>query len=106
VNITEVTTIAGWIAGLAIVALVATGWRKRARPTADPARARRPLRAPIGVEVEELPSRGYLPPRWYQRVWSVLAMSGLAIWVGAVVATLIGFGTATLVIRVTEMLKK
>lgn len=68
--------------------------------------ARRPLRAPIGVEVEELPSRGYLPPRWYQRVWSVLAMSGLAIWVGAVVATLIGFGTATLVIRVTEMLKK
>jgi hypothetical protein len=106
VSITEVTTAAAWIVGLAIVALIATGWRKTARATADPARARRPHRAPAGVEVTALPSPLATRTRWWKRLWSVLAGSVLAIWVGAVAATAIGFGVAWMVITLTSMLKK
>ncbi|MEQ1702036.1 MAG: hypothetical protein ABMA25_18150 [Ilumatobacteraceae bacterium] len=105
-NITEVTTAAGWIAGLAIVALIATGWRKPARATADPARARRPLRAAAGVEVAELKAPLARRSPWWRRLWSVLAGSVLAVWVGAVLATVIGFGTAWAVITLTNMLKR
>ena len=105
-SITEVTTAAGWITGLAIVALIATGWRKPARVTADPARARRPNRAPIGLEVTEVKAPMATRSRWWQRLWSVVAGSVLAVWVGAVLATVIGFGTAYLVITLTNMLKK
>jgi hypothetical protein len=106
VSITEVTTAAGWIAGLAIVALVATGWRKTARATADPARARRPHRAPTGVEVTELKAPFNSRTRWWRRAWSVVAGSVLAVWVGAVAATALGFGVAWVVITLTSMLKK
>ena len=106
VSITEVTTAAGWIAGLAIVALVATGWRKPARVTADPARARQPSRAPVGLEVTDVEAPTYRRPRLYRRVWAVLASSVLAVWVGAITATVIGFVAALMVIRLTEMLNR
>ncbi len=106
VNITEVTTAAGWIAGLAIVALIAAGWRKPARATADPARARRPSSAPAGLEVAEIKATMARRTPWWRRLWSVVAGSILAVWVGAVVATIIGFGTAALVITLTNMLKR
>jgi hypothetical protein len=106
VSITEVTTAAGWIAGLAIVALIATGWRKPARATADPARARRPASAPTGLQVAELKAPMARRSPWWRRLWSVLAGSVLAIWIGAVVATILGFGTAWLVITLTNLLKK
>jgi hypothetical protein len=106
VSITEVTTKAGWVAGLAILALIAAGWRKPARATADLARARRPMRAPIGSELA--PVRAPLNPHipWWRRLWSVIATSVLAIWMGAVLATLIGFGLAYLVITLTSLLKR
>jgi len=106
VNITEVTTAAGWIAGLAIVALIAAGWRKPARATADPARARRPLSAPAGVEVSEIKAPMARRSPWWRRLWSVVAGTVLAVWVGAVLATIIGIGTAALVITLTNMLKR
>ena len=106
VSITEITTAAGWIAGLAIVALIAAGWRKPARATADPARARRPSSAPAGVEVSEVRAPLARRSPWWRRLWAVVAGSVLAVWVGAVVATIIGFGTAALVITLTNMLKK
>ena len=107
VSITEVTTAAGWIAGLAIVALVATGWRKPARATADPARARfMPKRAPVGLEVVDEEAPVYRRPRWWRRVWALVASSVLAVWVGAVVATVAAFGLAFLVIRLSEMLNQ
>jgi hypothetical protein len=61
VGITDVTTAAAWIVGLAIVALIAAGWRKRARATADPARARLPSRAPVGIPMEEVHAPLYRP---------------------------------------------
>jgi len=106
VSITEITTAAGWIAGLAIVALIAAGWRKPARATADPARARRPSSAPAGVEVSEVRAPLARRSPWWRRLWAVVAGSVLAVWVGAVVATIIGFGTAALVITLTNMLKR
>ncbi|MGB8859340.1 MAG: hypothetical protein WCC60_08790 [Ilumatobacteraceae bacterium] len=105
-SITEVTTAAGWIAGLAIVALIAAGWRKPARATADPARARRQATAPTGLEVAEVRATLARRSPWWRRLWSLLASSVLAVWVGAVMATIIGFGTAWLVITLTDMLKR
>lgn len=41
-----------------------------------------------------------------KRVWSVVAASALAVWVGAIVATVLGFGVAYAVITLTHMLKR
>jgi len=106
VSITEVTTAAGWIAGLAIVALIATGWRKTARATANPARARRPDRAASGVEVLAVDTPMDHRAHVLKRVWSAAAASALAIWAGAIVATVLGFGAAYAVITLTHMLKR
>lgn len=43
---------------------------------------------------------------WWRRLWAIFASSVLAVWIGAVVATIIGFGTAALVITLTNMLKR
>lgn len=106
VGITDVTTAAGWIAGLAIVALIAAGWRKPARATADPARALRPSRAPVGVPVEEAPTPLYRPASVWRRVWSLAAGSVIAVISGAVAATVLGFGFAYVVVTLSTMLKK
>ena len=106
VGITDVTTAAAWIVGLAIVALIAAGWRKRARATADPARARLPSRAPVGIPMEEVHAPLYRPASIWRRVWSLGAGTVIAILTGAVLATFLGFGLAFAVITLTEMLKK
>ncbi len=105
-NVTELTTAAGWIAGLAILALIASGWRKPARATADSARAR--LEPGTTVPPRLVERRAHLverTPLW-RRVWAVVASGGLALWVGAVAATVIAFGGAWIVITLTDMLKK
>jgi len=106
VNVTEVTTAAGWVAGLAIVALIATGWRQTARATADPARARRPDRAPTGLEVKGVEAPLYHGTHWIRRLWALATGSVLAVALAAVTATVVGFGTAYLVITLTSMLKR
>ena len=106
VGITEVTTAAAWIVGLAIVSMIAAGWRKSARATADPARARRPSRAPVGIPMEDVHAPLYRPASIWRRVWSLGAGTVIAIVTGAVLATFLGFGLAFAVITLTEMLKK
>jgi hypothetical protein len=98
VNVTELTTAAGWIAGLAILALIATGWRKPARATADPARE------PALLVEQKAPLAEHTP--WWKRVWAVVASSALALWVAAIAATALAFGTAWIVITLTDMLKQ
>lgn len=88
------------------MALIATGWRKTARATADPARARRPHRAPTGVELTTTNAPLAKRTRWYRRLWAVMAGSVLAVWTGAILATAIGFGVAWVVITLTGMLKR
>jgi hypothetical protein len=107
VNVTELTTAAGWIAGLAIVALIASGWRKPARATANPPRARseRPhLREGPQLVEHKAPLVTRIP--LWRRVWAVVASGGLALWVGAVAATVIAFGAAWIVVTLTDMLKQ
>ena len=106
VSITEVTVAAGWIAGLAILALIATGWRKTARATADPARARRPQQAEIGVEVVDLPAPIDRPTPIWRRLVAALGGTTLAVFFGAVTATFLGFGVAYAIITLTHMLKR
>ena len=55
-SLSELTTASAWIAGLAIVALIAAGWRKPARATVDPTREGRRSRAArerAALELEE-----------------------------------------------------
>lgn len=109
VSITEITIAAGWIAGLGLVALIATGWRKPARASADPARATRrdangsaddPLR------LTEIDTPLVRPVSARRRLQSAVAGVGLSIWVGAIAATFLGFGVSWLVITLTDMLKQ
>lgn len=104
-SLTSVTTTAGWIVGLAVLALVATGWRKPARATADPSRALIPRRERHGVAIEEHPTERYRRPSLLVRVRAALSTGVLSIIIGAVVATLASYGAAWLVIRLTDMLR-
>lgn len=94
------------MAGFALVALVLTGWRKTAR--AQP-KARRtsiddpPRRVPYAVtEVVTPPYHAAGPLR---RVWAAVASGGLAIVIGAVLATVIAFSLAWIVTTLTDLLK-
>ncbi len=94
------------MAALAIVALVLAGWRKNARaiprtPRREP-KLRRP-RVPIGVAEATVPL--YKRPNILRRVWAAVASGGLAVVIGAVAATIIAFGTAYLVITLTDLLQ-
>lgn len=105
-NLTSATTAAGWIVGLAILALIAAGWRKPARATADPSRARLPHRAKRGVPVEEVHTPSYRRTPIWVRIRAAAAGSVMAVILGAVTATLVGYGAALFVIRLTDMLRK
>ena len=105
VSITEVTIAAGWIAGLAIVALVATGWRKPARANTDSARARASAED-TSLPLTEVEAPIVAPPSGIRRLRSAGAGLGLAVWIGAIIATIVGFGVSWLVITLTDMLKR
>ena len=102
----ELTIATAWIAVLAILALVAAGWRKPARATADPARALRPRRARVGLPVVEAEAPLHRRTQWWRKVWALGAGSTMAVLTGMVAATLIGFGASWLVITLSHMLKK
>lgn len=92
---------------LALIALMAAGWRPRARATADPAHSRHPGYEDLAaLPVTELDAPLERPTPWLRRLWSVVAGFGLSLWVGAAMATVAGFGTAWLVIRLTDMLRR
>ncbi|MFN8024001.1 MAG: hypothetical protein U0Q03_20890 [Acidimicrobiales bacterium] len=108
-SLSELTTASAWIAGLAIVALIAAGWRKPARATVDPTREGRRSRAArerAALELEETSTdlAGGASP--WRKVWAVVASSGLALVTGAIIATVVSFGIAFTVIRLTDMLKR
>lgn len=92
---------------LAMVALIATGWRKTARATARTPRREPVVRrkwVPIGVAETTVPL--YRRPNVLRRIWAVIASSGLAIVIGAVVAIIIAFGMSYAVITLTDLLKQ
>jgi hypothetical protein len=95
-----------WIAGLAIVALMFAGWRKTARAQPKPPRDlfETPRRVPF--EVRESVAPPYHPAGALRRVWAVVASSGLAIVIGAVIATITAFSVAWVVTTLTDLLKQ
>lgn len=94
------------MAGLAIVALVLAGWRKNARASAKAPRAPAVRRRwePIGVGETTVPL--YKRPGLLRRLWALVAGSGLAIVMGAVLATIVAFGLAYVVTTLTDLLKQ
>lgn len=106
VSVTDLTTAAGWMAGLAIVALVFAGWRQNARaiprtPRAEP-KLRRP-RVPIGIAEATTPL--YKTTNPIRRILAAFASAGIGVMLGVVSAVLIAFGSAYAVITLTDLLK-
>ena len=93
--------------GLALVALVLAGWRKNARATpSTPRRApvvRRPW-VPIGIAETTVPLYKRAGP--IRRLWAIIASSGIALVIGAVIAVVVSFGLALIVITLTDLLKQ
>jgi ABC-type nitrate/sulfonate/bicarbonate transport system permease component len=106
VSVTDFTTAAGWMAGLAIAALIFAGWRKNARAIARTPRAEPKLRqprVPIGIAEATVPlHKGTNPLR---RIWAAAASAGLGIVIGVVTAIIIAFGSAYAVVTLTDLLK-
>lgn len=90
---------------MGMVALVAAGWRKPARAAVDPVRARRDgFHTPVTVRHEPAQLVGATP--WYRRLIAVGAGFFAAIVAGAVLATVVAFTLAQLVITLTHLLKR
>jgi ABC-type nitrate/sulfonate/bicarbonate transport system permease component len=107
VSVTDLTTQAAWMAGLALVALLFAGWRKSARATPRKPRSEPTVRrswVPIGVA--ETPAPLYRRPGVVRRVWAAVAASGLAVVIGVVSAIILAFGLAVAVTTLTDLLKQ
>jgi hypothetical protein len=105
VSINDLTVRMAWLAGLALLALVLAGWRKtaRAQPRAPRSLTEPPRRAPFQVEDQAAPPYHAAGP--LRRVWSIVAGSGLAVVIGAVLATVTAFSLAWIVTTLTDLLK-
>jgi hypothetical protein len=94
------------MAGLAIVALVLAGWRKNAR--AAPRVPRGPtLRRrwePIGIAETTVPL--YRRPGPLRRIWAIVAGTGLALVIGAVIAIITAFALGYVVTTLTDLLRQ
>jgi heme A synthase len=106
VSINDVTVRMAWLVGLAVVALALAGWRKTAR--AQPKGPRTPTGSVrrVPFEVTEGIARPYHAAGPLRRVWALVASSGLAILIGAVLATVTAFSLAWVVVTLTNLLKQ
>lgn len=103
-SVDGLTIRAAIIAGLAIVALLLTGWRKPAR-----AEARSPRgtwhRETSGVIVDHIDAPTYHRPGPIRRILALGASGGLGILIGVLTAILISFTFAFAVIWLTNLLQ-
>lgn len=105
-SVEVLTVAAAWIAGLAIVALVFTGWRQPARAQPRTRRGATGTAGAIGaaVEVDHEPGEVYRRPGPLRRLLAAAAGLGITIVTGAVVAIVLAFALALTVIRLTGLL--
>lgn len=95
------------MAGLAITGLILAGWRKNARTTVRSPRAEPTIRRQwVPIDVAETTTSLDKRASILRRIWAVVASSGLAIVIGAVIAVVVAFGTGYLVITLTDLLKQ
>lgn len=93
------------MAGLAIVALLLTGWRKPARAEARSPRGSS-ARGTAGVVVEHHDAPPYRRPGVIRRVLALVASGGIGILTGVLAAILISFSVAIAVIWLTNLLQQ
>ena len=105
-SVNDLTIRAAIIAGLAIIALVLTGWRKTARATPKTSRGTATTPRQVPVQVVRQPTPAYHPPNPVQRLIALLGSGGLTLLVGAVIATLSAFAIAVIVTTMTNLLKE
>lgn len=105
-SVNDLTIRAAFVAGLALFALLLTGWRKTARATPKTTRGHdgEPRRVPYAVVREAAPA--YRPPNPLRRLWALVASGGLVVVVGAVIATVVAFGVSVIVTRMTDLLRQ
>lgn len=97
------------MAGLAIVALLLTGWRKPAR--AEPRSPRGPTRGPtrrgsVGIAVEHFDTPPYRRPGPIRRLLALAASGGIGIFMGVISAIVLSFTIAIAVIWLTNLLQQ
>jgi ribosomal protein S18 acetylase RimI-like enzyme len=98
-SVPGVTVRAAAVAGLAMVALLLTGWRKPAR--AEP---HSPRGDATGIVVDHLDAPPYRRPGIARRLLAMLASSGLAVLIGVMMAIVLAFAVAIAVIWMTDLL--
>lgn len=110
-SVAGLTTRAALIAGLAVAALLFTGWRKPAR--AEPRSHRghpvagRPVpRSRQGIVVEHHDAPLYRRPGPARRTVAAALSGGIGMLVGTLTAIVLAFGVAFSVIWLTNMLKQ
>ena len=104
-SVEGLTVRAAFIAALAIVALLLTGWRKPAR--AEPRSPRGPLRRDTsGIVVEHHDTPPYRRPGVIRRVLAAGASGGIGILTGILSAIIISFAVAMAVIWLTNLLQQ
>jgi hypothetical protein len=111
-SVAGITLRAALIAGLAMVALLLTGWRKPAR--AEPRSPRgiverglvyRTGPAP-GVPVDHLDAPEYRRPGLVRRLLAAVASGGVALLIGVLMAIVVSFAVAMAVIWLTDLLQR
>lgn len=102
-SVTDFTTRAAWIVGLALIALLMVGWRKTARAAPRMPRGLKPPRAGIGVT--ELAAPSYRRTPIWRRVWALGSTGFLTILTGAVIAVVVAYAVSWIVTTLSELLK-
>lgn len=105
-SVNDLTIRAAIIAGLAIIALVLTGWRKTARATPKTSRGTATAPRQVPIQVVRQPTPAYHPPNAAQRMISLITSGGVALLVAAVIATVSAFAIAVIVTTMTNLLKQ
>jgi len=104
-SVDDLTIRAAFIVGLAIVALVLTGWRKPARAEARSPRG--PLTRPTnGVVVDHYDTPQYRRPGIIRRILALAASGGIGILAGVLLAIVTSFAIAIAVIWLTNLLQQ
>jgi hypothetical protein len=105
VSVDGLTVRAAFIAGLAIAALLLTGWRKPAR--AEPRSPRgSSMRPASGVVVDHVDTPMYRRPGVIRRVLAAVASGGIGLLVGVLTAIIVAFSVAWAVIWMTNLLQR
>jgi hypothetical protein len=103
VSVDGLTVRAAFIAGLAIAALLLTGWRKPAR--AEP-RSLRGSAQSSGVIVDHVDTPIHKRPGIVRRLAAAVASGGIGVLVGVLSAIVISFAIAWAVISMTNLLQQ